>query len=131
MQRFLTLLVCTIAFLVGCSQSDTAIGIVSVSPEHSARLRRGDSVQLRIAASFSQSQTEGTARLYVQSGDILLGKDTASVFGHNGIAVLEVPFTVPSSGDLTVRVALFAPGEQESLAIDRFEYGLSVAGSER
>jgi hypothetical protein len=86
---------------------------------------------MHAAVSFAQPHREGSIRLFIQSGNVVLGKDVVSVYGNSGTALLETSFIVPSSGDLTVRVALFAPGEKDSLKIDRFEYHLRDAAAGR
>lgn len=131
MHRFLLPIALLLPLLVACADKRPSIGIESASPAYDAVLERGSTVRLRMVVSFSQPRREGTVRLFVQNGSTVLGKDTATVFGEIGTAVVETTFVAPSSGDVTVRVALFAPGEKESTEIDRFEYRLRDAADVR
>ena len=117
--------------VVGCTDRAGSIGIMSISPLESTDLGSGEAMSSRVAFRFSLAGKSGSARMYVQSDDQLLGRDEVSLYGRSGTAMLETSFTVPASGSVVISVALFEQGQEESVVTDRIEYEIQGAANAR
>jgi hypothetical protein len=114
--------------LASCTEQRGSIGVLSVAPLHGKALVPGESVLVRALVSYRMIGREGSARMFVQQAEHVLGTEEVSLFGNEGTAVLETKITVPNSGDLDVRVALFESGQTETLVIDRVTYQVGPPG---
>ena len=128
-RAFLCSLLMLSGFVSSCAEQRGSIGIVSITPVYGKALKPGVIVSIRTIVSFRLVGRSGSARLFVQQGESVLGSEAVSLFGREGFAALETEVKVPQTGEIRTRVALYEEGQLQTVVIDGANFKIAVRES--